>query len=256
VASFNIRHGFALDVRHIWPLRRRAAVATLRLLDADVIGLQEAYGFQLRALLRALPGYRGVGEGRAGGGRGERCPVLNRRGRFRVLDQQTRWYGRDGVAARPHRLAGASAPRITTAVTYADAWSGNTFRVLNTHLDEHRAELRAHCAAQLAGWIDQTPTIVLGDLNTPDEVAVLRPLTDVGLRSALPPDAPGTAHGYRSAAGGPRLDHILVSAEFDVLDAAVVQHRPTGRYASDHWPVRATLRWRSGPGPTGHAPLG
>jgi endonuclease/exonuclease/phosphatase family metal-dependent hydrolase len=224
-------------------MRRGAAAATLSLLDADVIGLQEAYGFQLRALLRVVPGYRSVGGGRNGGGRGERCPLLNRRGRFRVLEHQTSWYGPEGPLSVPHRLVGASAARIATIATYADGWNGRTFRVVNTHLDEHRPELRAHSAAQLAGWVDRTPTVVLGDLNTVDDVAVFGPLLAAGLRPALPVDAPGTAHGYRLDGSGPRLDHILVTGHFEVLDASVVDHRPTGRYASDHWPVRATLRW-------------
>ncbi|HJR24407.1 MAG TPA: endonuclease/exonuclease/phosphatase family protein, partial [Acidimicrobiales bacterium] len=55
VATFNVRNGRALDgfVR-AWPFRRRAVVAAIASLDADVVGLQEAYRFQLRSLLRGL----------------------------------------------------------------------------------------------------------------------------------------------------------------------------------------------------------
>jgi len=77
VASFNIRNGIAWDGLDSWPLRRPATAATIAGLDADLLGLQEVYGFQQRYLLRRLPGYAATGAGRTDGrSRGERCAVL------------------------------------------------------------------------------------------------------------------------------------------------------------------------------------
>ena len=71
VASFNLRNGLAWDWCNSWPLRRQVCLRTLRALDADIIGVQEAFGFQLRWLLRHLPEYVSVGDGRDGAGRGD-----------------------------------------------------------------------------------------------------------------------------------------------------------------------------------------
>src|SRR4051812_32237108 len=93
VVSFNIRNGRALDGRHSWPFRRSAVAETISGLGADVVGLQEAYGFQARWLARRLPGFDVHGQGRNDGNRGERCAVLTRRASLDVRRTWTRWYG-------------------------------------------------------------------------------------------------------------------------------------------------------------------
>src|SRR5688572_28650006 len=52
VATFNIRHGRAFDGRNSWPIRFRAVAQVIDELDADCIGLQEVFAFQLRSLRR------------------------------------------------------------------------------------------------------------------------------------------------------------------------------------------------------------
>lgn len=246
VVTFNVRHGWAWDGRNCWPCRRRALVAALAELDADLLGLQEPLGFQLRYLQRHVPGYRSVGQGRGGGRRGERCPVLARSTRYELIEDHTVWYGE--VIDRPGRLPGASAPRIATIARYRDRPAGRTLRVVSTHLDEHHAPHRARSAAQLAGWLDgDEPTVVLADLNTGSEPAVFDALGAAGLRPALAPGSASTVHGFDAGHRGPHLDHILVSAHLHVSEAAVAELRPSGRFPSDHHAVRALLRWRREP---------
>lgn len=243
VATFNIRNGLGCDGRHSWPLRRRSTAATIARLDADAVGLQEVYGWQLRYLLRHLDGYEARGEGRSRRRGGEACPVLARRSRLEVTDHWTRWFG-------PHpdrpgsRLPQASFPRLATWVRARDRTTGRAVEVVNTHLDEHRAANRVAGAAQLAGWLaPERPTILLGDLNTTeDDGPVFDQFRRAGLRSVLPPAAPGTTHQFRGGTGGRRIDHVLVSSHWEVLGAAVVSDHPGGPYPSDHWPVRAELR--------------
>ncbi len=243
VVTFNVRNGLGVDGANSWPWRRRAAAEVLRTLDADLYGLQEAHGFQLRYLQRRLPGYRSVGAGRGRGRRGERCPVLARSVRFELIEHQTYWYGEDRQGSQ--RLPGASAPRIATIARYRDRLAERTLRVANTHLDEHHADNRARSAAQLAAWLDgDEPTVLLGDLNTGTETAVFDALRTTGLHPVLEPGHASTAHGYRSDPAGPHLDHILVTDHLRASDAAVEELRPGGRFPSDHHPVRARLRWR------------
>lgn len=244
VATFNVRNARAFDGWNSWPFRRRTTAAALASLGADVVGLQEAYRRQLGFLAtHALEGYAVVGEGRDGGHRGEHCPLAARRARLDLVHHSTRWFGVPDD--RPGRLPGARFARIATVARYVDRTVAATLAVVNVHLDAEHAHLRVRSAEQLVGWLpDADGVVVLGDFNT-DDAAVLGPLRAAGLRDALPPEAPGTAPGFRARSDGARLDHVLVGGRLDVVAAAVVRVRPGGRMPSDHWPVRAELSWSS-----------
>lgn len=244
VVSFNIRNGLALDGRNSWPLRRRTAAAVIAGLDADLLGLQEVYRFQLGWLIGELPDLTAVGEGR-GTSRwpGEHTPVLVRTERLEVEDTWTRWYG--GRPDRPGaRLPGAGAPRIATSATIRDRATRARFVAINTHFDEKSAERRTESARQLADWLEvvEHPVVVTGDLNAPAGSPELGPLEAAGLRQALGPDAGGTSHDFTGVADRPRIDHVLVSEQWEVEAAWVSRDAPRGRLPSDHWPVVTELR--------------
>lgn len=243
-ATFNVRNGRMADGRHGWWLRRRAAAAVLADLDPDVVGLQEALAHQERHLLGALPGREAVGEGRAGGDRGERCSMLVRTDAVAVASVRTRWFSED--ADRPgSRLPSAGHPRVATLVRAVERASGHRFGVANTHLDHQHQANRERSVELLLSWLDDDrPWVIMGDLNARPTNPLLGRLAEEGYRSALPAGAPGTMHGFSGRHDGPRIDHILVSDGWDVLDARIVQRRPRGRLPSDHWPVVADLALR------------
>jgi endonuclease/exonuclease/phosphatase family metal-dependent hydrolase len=144
------------------------------------------------------------------------------------------------------RIPGAGAPRVATIVHLSDASTGQELVVVDVHLDEASSDRRARSIRQLIDVLPGAePVVVLGDLNaTPSERDVYGPLEDAGFVDALPPDAPGTAHRFRGGTDGPRIDAVMVNRRLEVLDAEVVTQPPGARPASDHWPVRATLRVR------------
>lgn len=228
VASFNLRNGRVFDGWNSWPFRRRAAAALLQKLDADVIGMQEVYGFQLRYLMRHLPGYRAVGDGRNRPG-GEHTPVLTR---LPAHAHVTRWFD----------VAGARFPRIATSASIQVGGGRLTFT--STHLDESSAKRRRASANQLLRWLADVdgPHVIVGDFNDTLDDAMFEAFAAAGYRSALPEDAPGTTHHFTGRVDGRRIDHILVPDSVEVLEAAVVTDRPGGRLPSDHWPVAARLR--------------
>jgi endonuclease/exonuclease/phosphatase family metal-dependent hydrolase len=228
VASFNLRNGLAFDGRNSWLFRRRATAEVVRSLDADVLGLQEAYRFQLRSLLRRVPRYTAVGEGRNGGRRGERTPVLVR---GPVESQVTRWF--DVTGARFPRIA--TTARLTIGAT--------KLSITSTHLDESSPERRAASVEQLAAWLagEPGPHIVVGDFNATLDDPMFGAFAAIGLRSALPHDAGATTNHFGRGEGR-QIDHIFVPSDAEVFDASVVHLRPRGHYASDHWPVRARVR--------------
>jgi endonuclease/exonuclease/phosphatase family metal-dependent hydrolase/membrane-associated phospholipid phosphatase len=245
VATFNIRNGRAWDGWDSWPLRARAAAADARDLGADVLAIQEAFAFQSRFLAAALPGYERVGRGRGRRG-GEWCPVYVRADRLRVVAASTRWYG-EQPDQPGSRLSDASFPRIATEVRLAEVGSGAELVVVNTHLDERHPANRRRSAEQLVDRLaPDVATVVLGDLNaTPEaEPELFAVFARAGLADALPDATAGTAHDFRGGTDHRRIDHILVSDHWEVVDAAVVADERTRRLPSDHWPVRARLRRR------------
>ena len=240
VGTFNIRNGVACDGRNSWPFRRKATADMLRGLEADVVGLQEAYGFQARSLRRRLPAYGLTGDGRSARRRGERCAVVFRTARLELTRSETRWYGDD--PARPGvRLPEATFPRVATITTFAPVEGSPPFTLVNTHLDEHREDNRVAAAEQLLDWLGDEPVVVVGDLNAEPDSRVVQTLEAGGLRNVLGPDAPGTNHDFTGRTDGRRIDHILVSSHWTIDGAEVVTGRPGARLPSDHWPVVADL---------------
>ena len=245
VATFNIRTGIALDGRNCWFVRRRITSDLVGHLDADVIGLQEAWRFQVRYLASRHREFTWRGEGRNGHDRGEHCAVGVRQARFHIDGHRTMWFG-----SRPDtpgsRIPGAGAPRVATIVHLTDRASGRLLVVVDVHLDEASAERRAISIRQLLAVLrPDVPTVILGDLNgTEAERTLFDPLDEAGFVSALPADAPGTAHQFRCVTDGPRIDVVRVNRHVEAVAGEVVTQSVGQRPASDHWPVRATLRQR------------
>lgn len=244
IASFNLRNSLGLEWDHLWWRRRGITLETIRRLDADVIGFQEAHWWQYRWLVRKLgAGWQHVGVGRSRGGRtGEHVPLFARRSRLTVLDGSTRWFG-DQPQTPGSRLPDASFPRITTSFRARLTESGRLISVFNTHLDEHLAANRCTASSQLRDWSVEIgePAVILGDFNAglaSDELGIL---LQSGFRSVLPEGSGSTGHEYTGEIEGDAIDHILVSDEWEVTDARIETRRPGARLPSDHWPVVATL---------------
>ncbi|MBA2607892.1 MAG: endonuclease/exonuclease/phosphatase family protein [Actinobacteria bacterium] len=244
VATFNIRNGLAFDWLHSWPFRRRATLAAIADLDADVVGLQEAYGFQLRWLTARLRDTHAVGEGRSPKRQGEHTPILVRGATLDLAGSTTRWFGE--TADTPGtRLVGARFPRIATTARVRLA-EGTELSVTNTHLDERSKSRRLESVSQLLGWlaVDRCPQVVLGDFNSTATSAVIARFAEAGF-TRIDSGLGGTVHSFTGRNDGRALDHILVRGPIDVIAAGVSYTRPSGALASDHWPVWAELDVRA-----------
>ena len=241
VATFNIRNSSAPDGDNAWPVRRNATVAAIELLDADVVGLQEVLPDQLEYLRWRFPRHEIVGVGRDDGmSSGEHSVVLVRPGDWRVEKHETRWLSDD--PGTPGSVGwDADLPRIATLVWLRHK-NGTTIGVANTHYDHAGEVAQLQSSRLIARWTaGELPWIVMGDLNATPDSLPLKTLTESGLRLAVPIEAGGSWHDFTGAEDDDRIDHILVSAEWTVVEAAVSYYRPEGRLPSDHWPVFATL---------------
>jgi endonuclease/exonuclease/phosphatase family metal-dependent hydrolase len=239
IATCNIRNGRAFDGVDTWPFRRRRLVGYLCSLDADVLALQEAFAFQVQAIVAAFDGHAVLGHGRSRRHRGEHVPLLVRRDRLDVTFSSTRWLS-DTPEAPGSRLPGSRFPRIATIAGLRDRRNGHTFTVANTHLDEADPDRRHRSTELLAEWsADWTNPILVGDLNATPGAPELAPLLAAGLRDACPSDAPGTSHDFTGRTDGPRIDHVLLAPSWTVSAATVAVS--DGRPPSDHWAVVVDL---------------
>ena len=243
VASFNVRNGRAWDGLDSWPFRARRTARAARALGADVLGVQEAYGFQSRFLAATLPGYVRAGRGRGERG-GEWCAVYVREDRLEVLAEATHWYG-SAPDVPGSRLDGAMFPRISTDLRLAVRSTGQELQFVNTHLDAHQGALRETSIEQLLARLEPgIPAVVVGDFNATRtrDAGVFQRLEDAGLVDALAGDDRGTAHDFAGGTDHNRLDHIFVTPDVVVVDAGVAADDRTKRLPSDHWAVVARLR--------------
>lgn len=233
------------DWQYSWPFRRRSTARAIGNLEADVVGLQEAFGFQLAYLAKSLPEFAITGEGRNRRRSGEHCAILFRRDRLELLESRTYWFG-ETPDLPGSKLPGASFARIATSVHLRDQISGLEFRLTNTHLDEKVAANRAGAARQITQNLDgDQPSLVVGDFNTTqDDRAVFNEFAAGNLQSAVPDPGGGTTHRFGGKTGQRQIDHILASPHWQVLGTQVVTVPTVSARASDHWPVRAQVLTR------------
>jgi endonuclease/exonuclease/phosphatase family metal-dependent hydrolase len=100
---------------------------------------------------------------------------------------------------------------------------------------------------------EREPAVVLGDFNSGEANPAYRRLTSprAGAGPLLrdtyrllhPGDSiVGTFNGFRADSTGEKIDHVLVTRGWRVVDAGILRTSRNGRYPSDHFPVTATIR--------------
>jgi endonuclease/exonuclease/phosphatase family metal-dependent hydrolase len=257
VMTFNIRCGTANDGDNSWANRHEQAAKAIRSYGAAVVGVQEAYRFQLDDLRKALPEYEEIGQGRDGGTKGEYSAILYRKDQLEVDESGTFWLSETpDVVSRSWNSA---CVRICTWAHLRDRASGVAFYVFNTHFDHRSTEAQAGGARVIAKAIaarkHPDPFQLMGDFNIGEDDPTLRYLrgedgSPVKLRDSfrmIHPDADQvrTYHGFKGGTTGTKIDYIMVPEGVEALAADIVEEKVDGRYPSDHYPVTATLRFLS-----------
>lgn len=249
--SYNIRHD-SFDDGTVWRNRRDTIARVIREADADVVGLQEAHGYQFGDLSDRLPSYTWTGVGER---TGEFNPIGYRAARFNRLDSGVEWLSERPAEPESVGWDGAFA-RVLTGVTLRDRRTARVLAVFNTHFDHRGETARRESARLIRRRVDDLPpevsAIVLGDFNVdeatpPYEVMVAdtfdRPVVDARRVAVDNGRDPGTTRtSFDGLVPGRRIDHVFVTADLPVTRYAI----PTttladGRFPSDHLPVVATV---------------
>lgn len=274
LCSFNVRYEGDQDAGwKSWRSRVGRVVGTLRELDADVFGVQEALHGQAADLRASLPDYDFFGVGRDDGVRdGEYAAVFWKKRRFESdpTDRGSFWLS-DFPEKAGSRTWGNEVVRIVTWTRLADRATGRSFYVFNTHWDHRSQPFRERAAVLLAARIDarrhtDEPVVLMGDFNATRGNPAVEYLTGGRVTLSGEPMTPWsgamddpyetlkggeenrrTLH-FWEADGGRRLnrlkvDHIFVSPGGRALDAGIRREADRRLLPSDHYPVWARVEW-------------
>jgi endonuclease/exonuclease/phosphatase family metal-dependent hydrolase len=257
--TFNIRNGQAKDGENRWNLRRELVCDVIRDYAPDVLGVQEAFRFQLNDLNTRLPEYGEIGIGRDGESKGEYSSILYLQTRFDVDESGTFWLS--DTPTKPSTHWGNRCLRVCTWARLIDKDSARPIYVYNTHMDHQSQRARENGIELILKTINERthpdPFILMGDLNAHEKNPVIAYLKGSGKlagRSPIPvvdswrvlhPEekVAGTASRFTGYLDGPKIDYILVTPNTRTLEANIVRTSRDGRYPSDHYPVTARLRF-------------
>lgn len=256
VMSFNIRMDTKSDSLNQWSNRKDLAANVIKFYDVDICGAQEVLHNQLVDLTDRLPDFDYVGVGREDGKtKGEYSPILFNTKRFEAIKSGNFWLAEDKDI--PGKKGwDAACERVATWAVLKDKSNGQSFFVINTHLDHMGKIARHEGAALLLNQIEllagKLPVILTGDFNakpTDDPIQVLLQLrNDIKLKhtrdlAKLKYGPEWTFHNFGRLPLEKRdwIDYIFVNGNFNVLKNAVITDTLNQLYPSDHCPVLVTL---------------
>lgn len=267
VMTFNIRLGTAADGDNHWNRRKEMLYDVLRTENADLVGIQEAFRFQIDEILAAVPGYAVVGVGRDDGkAGGETSAILFKANRFHVAASGTFWFSYTPDTPGT-RTWGNRYNRVSSWARFIDR-DGSAFYHFNMHLDHESQASREKSMDLLLQRINARPfptepVIVTGDFNAGEGNAALHILVGEPDRlptAPVPPfvDTYRVLHPAEKEVGtftafvfgstkGDKIDYILVQPGTRVLSSSILRTSKDGRYPSDHFPVVARIELASAP---------
>lgn len=260
VSTFNIRLCRAKDGENGWEHRKDFVAETIRAMNADLVGMQEAWPEQTAYLQQQLPEYKHLVRSReVDPVEGESTPIFYRHERWELDAEEQGHFWLSDTPEVPASITWNNAcPRIVTWVRLIDRATGRGLYFYNTHLD-HVSELARVRGAQLlaqriAGRKHADPVIVTGDFNCGEKSEAIQYLQ--GLQGHAPvklvdsfrrahPDAQtvGTFNGFQGTANGEKIDYIFATDPVKVLATEIRRDSRDGKYPSDHFPMVAELVW-------------
>jgi endonuclease/exonuclease/phosphatase family metal-dependent hydrolase len=204
--TFNIFHDAATDLTRgniaPWEARRDLVAGTVAAADADVVGLQEAFPWQVDWLRLQLPHYEHFGRGSATDGSGWSVAILFKAEELALEESGHFWLSSTPDvpgSAGGEGWAWTGAPRIVSWVRLGFERSGRQLYVYNAHLPPPEAGTpsRTRSVLLLAERIaarsrPEVPFVLLGDLNASEDEFTIRYLEGDawGCPEGTCPDAP------------------------------------------------------------------
>lgn len=254
VATFNIRMKTDSDVGNLWSDRKEPLCNLILYHQFDIFGIQEGFSEQLQDMDQLLPDMNFIGVGRDDGRtKGEHSAIFYNKNRFELLKDGTFWLS-DTDITQPNKGWDAALPRICTWGIFKDKNNGKEFIFMNTHFDHVGVEARSESAKLILQKANEMahnlPLILTGDFNIDQHnagyklIAESKTVQDCFDLAPLKYIPNSTFNGWsKSLHTDKRIDHIFVSAPFQVKRYGVLTDTYMGKFPSDHFPVLVDLTW-------------
>ena len=247
VMSFNIRGDENNDGTNSWDFRFSPVGYMMDDILPDVVGMQEPSQSQLIFFKDNFSQYKWVGVGRNDGKKlGEFTCILYNSKKVSVGKSGTFW-----LSDTPDKPSfGWEADHACTAVwaVIKDKKSGNSFFMVNTHIDVDGAEFRGKAIELILKKIDELntsnlPVVLTGGFNMEEDNLMLAPVKESFQNArtvAFQTDDVRTYHNYGKVSQ--KIDHIFIKGFSSCLEFKTITERYGDRaYVSDHNPIIATL---------------
>ncbi|MFX0101362.1 MAG: endonuclease/exonuclease/phosphatase family protein [Candidatus Hodarchaeota archaeon] len=248
--SYNIRYGIVREENpaNNWENRKDEFVIYLNNYTADIIGVQEAYSFQLDYIKKNLvsSAYKYTGFGRDDGVHGgEHAAIFFDSTKFNFIDGDTFWLS--DYPLFPSKTWGDSNYRVCTWARFKVIENDAQFCVFNTHYatSGHYDTFHEPASRLIKQKIDEysggLPVFLMGDFNMRNSTSAFDLLENYGGK-ALSDTYDGnktTSNSWDpSRIYGSRIDFILISSTISIINCSIEQDTyGSGLLYSDHYPV-------------------
>ncbi len=253
VMTFNLRFENDRDGKNAWCHRRDLVCRVIDRHAPDILGTQEGRWNQLLYLEDNLPAYQMHAPRRVIDDTCQYPTLFFRKERIRIEEGAEFWLSKTPNVHRSKNWDSAF-PRM---VSFARVCALDHDRVLwaaVSHLDHIGVRARQEQARLLADWVRsrQEPVVLMGDFNdrpgSPVHQLLTGPATGLVDTWLAVRDEDGEAsythHDFSGVPMKARMDWILVSRHFRVVDVRIIRDHREGLYPSDHFPYLAELQWR------------
>lgn len=282
VLSINVRLSTANDGENAWAKRRDAMMEVVKARNYDFIGGQEVIVNpndevnQYKFMSEKLPEYGVLYRSREKTEeRGEGTPVFYRKDRWTMDGEDHGIYWLSDTPDVPGSITWkgqSTCPRVVTGGLFHEInkngeRTGFSVYFYSTHFDHVGEIARQKAANMILHKIAERknpaiPVILVGDFNAGEKSPTIRflkgetvtldgeekkpPMALLDSFRVVHPDALDVAsfQGFRehNPKNG-KIDYVFTTSNLKAVDAEIVHTKtPTGRFPSDHYPVRAVLK--------------
>ena len=252
VISYNLRYNNPNDGKDIWENRRSTIVNFIKNENPDFLGLQEVNHAQLLFLNSNLSNYSFVGVGRDDGKtKGEYSPIFYNNNLFDLIKSDTFW-----LSSTPDKISvgwDASMERICTYAVFKSKTNKKNIWVFNTHFDHIGIEAREKSADLIISVINKLTgpedyVVLTGDFNLLDDSKPIMNLqsnfNDTNKNLEKTDKSYGTFNNFKlNFVSKSRIDYVF-EKNFKLINSRhIIVKTPEGRWASDHHPILAKLKF-------------
>lgn len=245
VATFNILT--ANDDPANWIAARQYRVCKIiKDNNFDICGVNEAVSSQLTSFNNILTDYSVYYKNR---GDGECVAVLYRKDKFEIVGTPRSFWLSDTPDVMSKGWGGLYY-RVCIAVRFKEKSTGKEFYYYVTHLEYRKIDEQCRVNSvdlifnRMAADVKSgLPIFFVGDMNAQPDYSCIKLIEkSMYFAKTIAYQTSGPNYTYQGFGDSEDwIDYIFVNDKVAVKNFSVISDKPDGQYASDHFPVRATV---------------